>query len=90
MTIQDRRRDLAARAGWLYYIAGNTQDEIAGKPRSLATGGAAPRRPGGERKLIKFRLDHRFSNCIERAEALRSCFDLSCCEISPGDERLRT
>ena len=25
------RLDEAARAGWLYYIAGNTQDEIAAK-----------------------------------------------------------
>ena len=25
------RRDEAARAGWLYYVAGNTQDEIARK-----------------------------------------------------------
>ena len=25
------RLDDAARAGWLYYIAGNTQDEIASK-----------------------------------------------------------
>ena len=27
----DNRLDDAARAGWLYYIAGNTQDEIAAK-----------------------------------------------------------
>ena len=26
-----KRLDDAARAGWLYYIAGNTQDEIATK-----------------------------------------------------------
>jgi DNA-binding transcriptional regulator LsrR (DeoR family) len=27
----ENRLDDAARAGWLYYIAGNTQDEIAAK-----------------------------------------------------------
>ena len=26
---QQRRRDLAARAAWLYYVAGNTQDQLA-------------------------------------------------------------
>lgn len=28
---RDRKLDLAARAAWLYYIASNTQDEIAAK-----------------------------------------------------------
>ena len=28
---ESNRLDDAARAGWLYYIAGNTQDEIASK-----------------------------------------------------------
>ena len=28
---QERKLNLAARAAWLYYIAGNTQDEIAKK-----------------------------------------------------------
>ena len=29
--LESNRLDDAARAGWLYYIAGNTQDEIASK-----------------------------------------------------------
>ena len=29
--VEKSRLDDAARAGWLYYIAGNTQDEIARK-----------------------------------------------------------
>ncbi len=36
------RLDDAARAGWLYYIAGNTQDEIAKRPEGLARDRAAP------------------------------------------------
>ena len=35
------RLDDAARAGWLYYVAGNTQDQIAGKARRLAPDRAA-------------------------------------------------
>ena len=35
------RLDDAARAGWLYYIAGKTQDEIAAAHGHLAPGGAA-------------------------------------------------
>ena len=31
MSRQDRKLDLAARAAWLYYVASNTQDEIAQK-----------------------------------------------------------
>ena len=29
--LQERRLDQAARAAWFYYIAGNTQDEVATK-----------------------------------------------------------
>ena len=31
MDAEDKRLDDAARAGWLYYVAGNTQDQIARK-----------------------------------------------------------
>ena len=32
---EHERLDDAARAGWLYYIAGNTQDEIANRFRKM-------------------------------------------------------
>ena len=41
------RLDDAARAGWLYYVAGNTQDEIAAQARRLAPDGAAAGVAGG-------------------------------------------
>ena len=41
---ESSRLDDAARAGWLYYIAGHTQDEIAKKLHvSRATGNASCR-----------------------------------------------
>ena len=52
------RLDDAARAGWLYYIAGNTQDEIA---RKLGVSRQTAQRLVSlsvSEKLIKVRLDH--------------------------------
>ena len=43
------RLDEAARAGWLYYVAGHTQDEIAQKARRFAADGAATGLAGDER-----------------------------------------
>ena len=40
-TAAANRLDDAARAGWLYYVAGNTQDQIAAKARRLAADRAA-------------------------------------------------
>ncbi|GAA0000174.1 hypothetical protein BRDID11002_01740 [Bradyrhizobium diazoefficiens] len=42
------RLDDAARAGWLYFIAGHTQDEIA----KNAPGLDAPRRSGWSRSAL--------------------------------------
>ena len=56
------RLDEAARAGWLYYIAGNTQDEIASK---LGVSRQTAQRLVSlavSRRLIKVRLDHPIAN----------------------------
>ena len=81
---RDRKLDLAARAAWLYYIADNTQDEIATKldvSRQTAQRLVAL---AVSEKLIKFRLDYPLSNCISLAEALRDKFPLAICEVIPG------
>src|SRR3546814_12759438 len=67
---QQRRLDMAARAAWLYFIGGNTQDEIAAK--------LGVSRPAAQRlvalavaeTLIRFRPDHQIAGCMELAEAL--------------------
>lgn len=82
---RDRKLDLAAHAAWLYYIAGNTQEEVAAK---LSVSRQAAQRLVAlavSEKLIKFRLDHPLSDCIELAEALRDTFQLSLCEIVPSN-----
>ena len=78
---QQRRLDLAARAAWLYYIAGNTQDQIA---RKLNVSRQAAQRmvaTAVSEGLIKFRLDHPIAACIELADALQSRFELEYVEV---------
>lgn len=79
------RLDDAARAGWLYYVAGNTQDEIA---RKLGVSRQSAQRLVSlavSEKLIKVRLDHPIAKCMELAHRLRETFGLKGCEIVPSD-----
>ena len=79
------RLDEAARAGWLYYVAGNTQDEIA---RKLGISRQAAQRLVSlaiSERLIKVRLDHPIARCMELAAALRLRYDLRFCEVAPTD-----
>ena len=85
-TRRDRKLDLAARAAWLYYIADNTQDEIATK---LDVSRQAAQRLialAVSEKLIKFRLDYPLSSCVSLAEGLRDKFALETCEVIPSSE----
>lgn len=82
---QSRRRlDLAARAAWLYYIKSRTQDEIAvelGVSRQNVQRLVAL---ALQERLIKFRLDHELTECIELEQRLRERFALQVCEVVPG------
>jgi DNA-binding transcriptional regulator LsrR (DeoR family) len=82
---QLRKRDLAARAAWLYYVAGNTQDQLASKlnvSRQAAQRLVASAVADG---LITFRIDHPIRACIELEEAMRARFALDYAEVVPGD-----
>ncbi|MCY0148442.1 sugar-binding transcriptional regulator [Hoeflea sp. G2-23] len=79
------RLDDAARAGWLYYVAGNTQDEIA---RKLGVSRQSAQRLVSlavSEKLVKVRLDHPIANCMELARGLSEKFGLVTCEVAPTD-----
>ncbi|MGE4252122.1 MAG: sugar-binding transcriptional regulator [Parvibaculaceae bacterium] len=79
------RLDDAARAGWLYYIAGNTQDEIA---RKLGVSRQTAQRLVSlavSEKLIKVRLDHPIGHCLELSEKLKGHYDIDFCEVVPSD-----
>lgn len=79
------RLDEAARAGWLYYCAGNTQDEIATK--------LGVSRPTAQRLvsaaisegLVKVRLDHPIARCMELAASLCKEYGLANCDVVPTD-----
>lgn len=79
------RLDDAARAGWLYYVAGNTQDEIA---RKLGVSRQSAQRlvaMAVNERLIKVRLDHPIARCMDLANALKDRFELTLCEVVPSD-----
>ncbi|HEU0222265.1 MAG TPA: sugar-binding domain-containing protein [Paracoccaceae bacterium] len=81
----DRRRDDAARAAWLYFVAGRTQDEIA---LQLDLSRQAVQRLVAlavSEKLIKFRLDHPIAACLELAARLAGRHGLEFCEVVPSD-----
>ena len=80
-----RRLDDAARAGWLYYVAGNNQEEIA---RKLSVSRQTAQRLVSlsvSEGLIKVRLDHPIGRCMELAEKLRQRFALDLVEVVPSD-----
>jgi len=79
------RLDAAARAGWLYYIAGNTQDEIA---RKLKVSRATAQRLVSlclSQRLITFRLEHPITACMDLASQLQERFGIGYSEVAPSD-----
>ncbi|KPF41310.1 sugar-binding transcriptional regulator [Rhizobium sp. AAP43] len=79
------RLDEAARAGWLYYVAGRTQDEIA---QSLGVSRQTAQRLVSlavAEKLIKVRLDHPIAECLEYAERVKERYGLKSVEVVPSD-----
>ena len=83
----DQRLDLAARAAWLSYEKGRTQDQIADELQVS--------RPAVQRLmalahgagLIEFRLKHPLADCIRTAEELRQKYSLRSCEVAPNENR---
>lgn len=77
-------QDDAARAAWLYYVGGMTQDQIAGElgisrqraqrlvSRAMAEG------------LIHVRLNHRIAACLDLETALKDRFGLMRCRVVPS------
>jgi DNA-binding transcriptional regulator LsrR (DeoR family) len=82
---ENSRLDEAARAGWLYFIAGHTQDEIA---KMLQISRASAQRLVSlclAERLITFRLEHPIAACMELAARLKDAFKLAHCEVVPSD-----
>ncbi|MBW4710114.1 sugar-binding transcriptional regulator [Roseobacter sp. YSTF-M11] len=76
--------DLAARAGWMYYLGGMTQDHIArelGISRQRAQRLVARAVADG---LIGVRLNHPIAACLELERALKARFGLSLARVAPA------
>jgi DNA-binding transcriptional regulator LsrR (DeoR family) len=83
--LREEKLDLAARAAWLYYVSGDTQQEIAKKLKIS--------RPAAQRLvalaldegLVKVQIHHRVTRCLELARELHQRFALKLCEVIPID-----
>lgn len=81
---QVRVEDEAARAGWLYYVAGMTQDEIAqelGLSRQRAQRLVSRAVSEG---LIHVRLEHPIATCMALEAELMRRFGLRRCRVAPS------
>ncbi|MEO9944545.1 MAG: sugar-binding transcriptional regulator [Paraglaciecola sp.] len=84
-TTETRKLDDAARAGWLYYVAGKTQDEIAKKLNISRQSAQRMVALSVSEGLIKVRLDHPVAKCMDLAVKIKSRFGLQSCEVVPSD-----
>jgi DNA-binding transcriptional regulator LsrR (DeoR family) len=76
--------DEAARAGWMYYVGGKTQDEIA---KTLKTSRQSAQRLVAlsmSEGLVKVRLEHPITRCMELAQGIKKKFGLTFCEVVPS------
>ncbi|WIX31748.1 sugar-binding transcriptional regulator [Salinicola sp. JS01] len=84
MDKHELKREQAARAAWLSYVGGRTQDEIAAQ--------LGVSRPGVQRLLalardeglVKIRIDHPIAGCMAMGDAIRARFDLAFCDVVPS------
>jgi DNA-binding transcriptional regulator LsrR (DeoR family) len=79
------RLDDAARAGWLYYVAGRTQDEIASTMGISRQSAQRLVSLAVAERLIKVRLDHPIAQCLELGERLKAKFGLVHVDVVPSD-----
>lgn len=79
------RLDEAARAGWLYYVAGNTQDQIAAKLGVSRQSAQRLVSLAMSEGLVKVRVDHPIAACLDLAARLRARFALDLVEVVPSD-----
>lgn len=78
------QNDDAARAGWLSYVGGLTQDQIAqelGVSRQRAQRLVSRALAEG---LIHVRLNHHIGACLDLEQDLTRRFDLTRCRVQPG------
>ncbi len=81
-----RKLDDAAKAGWLYYVAGNTQEEIAKKLNVSRQSAQRMVALSVSEGLIKVRLEHPIAKCMDLQVKLKNRFGLKSCIVVPSDD----
>lgn len=84
MAKHDKKLDQAARAAWMYYVAGQTQHEIAdalGVSRQVAQRLVACAIDNG---LVSVTISHPEGRCMALAAQLRERFSLGICQVVPS------
>ncbi|KFK94629.1 MULTISPECIES: sugar-binding transcriptional regulator [unclassified Serratia (in: enterobacteria)] len=84
MSRHDKKLDQAARAAWMYYVAGQTQHEIAdalGVSRQVAQRLVALAIDSG---LISVNISHPVGHCMELSARLSERYGLSLCQVVPS------
>ena len=81
----DQKLDEAARAGWLYYVAGNTQEDIAAKLKVSRQTAQRLVSLAVSEGLIRVRLEHPIADCMDLADRLQARFGLDHVEVVPSD-----
>ncbi|TKI06130.1 sugar-binding transcriptional regulator [Martelella alba] len=79
-----RKLDQAARAAWMYYVAGKTQHEIAdvlGVSRQAAQRLVALASESG---LVRVNITHPVADCTALSARLAKRFDLTVCQVVPS------
>lgn len=84
--MQDRKED-AARAAWLYFVRGYTQDEVAFQ--------LGISRPTTQRlisfavseELVRFKVDHPIVGCLALGAQIARRYGLVFCDIAPTDPK---
>jgi DNA-binding transcriptional regulator LsrR (DeoR family) len=79
------RLDQAARAAWLYYIGGHTQDEIAAQLNISRQAAQRLVALAVSEKLIRFQMDHPVAACMALGGRLAERFTLRFVEVVPRD-----
>lgn len=74
----------AARAGWLYYIGGKTQDEIAAVMGISRQAAQRLVSLAVSERLVKVWLDHPIAECMDLGARLRDRFGLKRVEVVPS------
>jgi len=79
-----RKLDDAAKAGWLYYVAGHTQEEIAKKLNVSRQSAQRMVALSVSEGLIKVRLEHPIAKCMDLQVQLKERFGLRSCIVVPS------